>query len=82
MKHYTLIVFKPNKLLKNYIITSYIAKDPYGIDQWIVFDCQLDQDTAIAIFNSIVRFAEGNINAILFSGKNKSTIVKQVGKAS
>lgn len=81
MKYFTLIVYKPNPPLKN-LIQFFGGKDPYNIDQWILFDQKMEKAEAIKSFDSFVSSYPDGLNAILFTGKNKSTIVKQVGKAS
>jgi hypothetical protein len=81
MKHYTLFVYKPNDKLRGFLLFCG-AKDPYGIGQWIVFDRKIEKETAFEIFDSLVRNYPDGLNATLFSGKNKSTIVKQVGEVS
>ena len=83
MKHFTLIVCKPNSILKDLIVSFYGAKDPYGIDQWIVFDQKIKEEKAFEIFDSLVTCTEpGDLNAVLFANKNQSRIVKQVGEIS
>lgn len=81
MKHFTFIICKPNPALKN-LIQFFGGKDPYNIDQWILFDQKMGKAEAIKSFDSFVSSYPEGLNAILFTGKNKSTIVKQIGKVS